>query len=354
MAIKNIERMNSREANFLEQEPIENIKNSVETLPPPTEGYGLHQVFNKDVLTTSRTSEDLSKTEIQKPSFLSKINPWWIEPEVKTVVSPSSVRSDKEVLTIEKTKPISRVPVLDKPEFVQEDSVTDTLSAFPPTSERAPTAEKLSPQQLVEGLSLMSEHSIQRIIEIILKVQLELEKENALVAEESYSKFQQLKKIKEAMLQEIKDVLEKDERIAGYLGSAQKLAIAASVICGLAAASISFGLLTPAGTAIGALLGVAIANTFVATVTLLGSTGTAVSAGLTGLATGSKAYFDRRTKEDQAKHTISEHLDKHYSDLVDETRSHLEGIANMDGDFKERLIYLLKRFAKIGKLVLEK
>ncbi len=58
--------------------------------------------------------------------------------------------------------------------------------------------------------------------------------------------------------------------------------------------------------------------------------------------------------EQQAKHDKSDHQDKLYGDLVDEARERLSGIADTDAEFKERMIYLLKRFAKMGKLVLQR
>ena len=75
----------------------------------------------------------------------------------------------------------------------------------------------------MEALTLMSYRTIEEIMRIILKAQFELEKENAAVAEGTYSKFQNLKKAKKNMLVEIKDALEQDEKWMSLVWVRKKL-----------------------------------------------------------------------------------------------------------------------------------
>ncbi len=190
----------------MEQEPQESLKNPA--------GYGLHQASAKDVLSLSvpaTSIEKLSQSEMQKSSFLSKITPKWIEPDLKIKSPTASPLAEATVSSAAKTEPISLVPVLDDPETIRNDLKPPILPQPVPAANKAKQSEKISHQEVMEALTLMSDRTIEEIMRIIfLKAQFELEKENATVAEDTYSKFQNLKKAKEKMLEEIKDALEHD------------------------------------------------------------------------------------------------------------------------------------------------
>ena len=336
MAISKTDRI-QQASGGMEQEPQESLKNPA--------GYGLHQAFSKDVLSLSAPANSIEKSsqsEMQKSSFLSKITPWWVEPDLKIKSSTVSAPAETTPSPAAKTEPISLVPVLDNPEIVRND-LKPPLLPQPSLPQPSPAAnksnqnEKISHKEVMEALSLMSDRTIEDIMRIILKAQFELEKENAAVAEGTYSKFQNLKKAKEKMLEEIKDVLEKDENRMWLVGGAQNVAVFANVICGVATFLVAVGFpYFPA---------------FMAGATMVAPIATAA---LTAITTGARAYFERKGDEHKAKHDLSDHQDKIYGDLVDEARERLSGIADMDAEFKERMIYLLKRFAKMGKLVLQR
>lgn len=320
-------------------------------VPTPT----LHQVFNNDTSGTlsNKALAETIESESKTPSFWSKIFAWWYQPEIK-IQSAHTSSSHTDLLEINELEPISPIPALDEPET----SIDFTLAKLPHTSKKTNQKDKLSQKELVEGLSLMSDRTIEQIMFIILKAQMELEKENANVEEKTFSNYQSFKKFQEKYLQEVKDILIKDEKIAGYFNTSQKIAVAASFICGIAGAAVSFGALAPAGAFIGASIGgsigAAAGGAFVTIGTLLGGVGPVVTSAVTAFTTGSNAFFQWRLNEDKAKHEQVNHKDKYYMGLADESRERLMSIAESDNVFKEQMIQLIKRFQTMGKLVLKR
>jgi hypothetical protein len=308
-------------------------------------GFTLDQLFNQDSLEILFPIEMLSHTaelESKTSSFWSKIWSWWYQPDLKTQTSLLS-SSQNDLLEVCEVEPIGAVPVLEEPDIIPADL---RAAKLPPITKKTNGREMLSQSQLNEALSLMSERTIEQILFIVLKAQIEIEKESANSTEKTFSKYQDYKKLQEQVLQEIKDVLARDAELVGYLKTAQNLALAASFVCGIAAALVS----APAAVAFGAVVSPAV----FAHVTLAGTFGPVVAAALTGLTTGTKAYFQRRLNEDKAKHETNNHQDKYYSDRIEDARQHIMSTADADNVFKERLIQLLKRFKKMCKIVSEK
>jgi hypothetical protein len=184
----------------------------------------------------------------------------------------------------------------------------------------------------------MSDRTLEEVMFIIIKAQLELEKESAHVAEGTFSNYQDFRKLQDKILQDVKDALVKDQQVMNVLKNIQNAAFAASFVCGLVAATVSFGFVAPVGIAL----------------TLTTVVAPTAAAGLTGLTTGSKAFYQRRLNEDKAKHAEINHQDEYYAGLINDTRERIVSIAESDNSFKERLIQLLKRLQRMCKLVSEK
>jgi hypothetical protein len=312
---------------------------------------GLHQVFNQDTL-NQVPQEILSQAvemEALTPTLWSKILSWWKEPE-KTPASQPLPSSSIDALEMINPKPINPVPALEPPDNIPADL---QAAQFPSVSKQT-TKNLLTPSQITEGLALMNERTIESIMFILFKAQIELEKENANIAEGTFSKYLDFQKLQQKVLQEIKDILVKDEKVAEYFGKAQTLTMAAGFITGLAMAAMSFGLLGPVAGFIGTAAGPLAANTFMATATTIGTIGPAVTAGLTGLTWGSKMYFQMRFNEDKAKHEEYQYQEKYYDHRSDDSRERLMTIAEADSVFKECWIRLLKRSDKMRKIVLKK
>lgn len=313
----------------------------------------LDQVFNQDLL--KDLSMKAANQAIEAETFTSflwtKISSLWKNPEKDAAsrISPADLRAAQENSIPER---ISHVPEIEAPDMIPADL---QAAKFPSPSKKANLKNKLTPSEIFQGLTLMSERSIESIMFIIFKAQIELEKENANVKEGTFSKFIDFQKLQQKVLQEIKDVLAKDEKVVGFFQLGQNISTAASVLTGLAAAALTFGLLVPVGGFIGAAFGPFARDAFLIIVSTLGSQGfVVVSAGLTGLTVATKAYFKRLFNEHKAEHEDYEHLDRYYNDRLDDSRNRLMTTAEADMAFKEYWIRLLKRSDKMRKIVFKK
>lgn len=321
-------------------------------LPPP--GLPLHQVFNKDTL--NGLAEDFAFQAMElddvTPSLWSRITSWWEKPKTapltQVVVQPAEMEKSPLAASME---PINSVPAIDPPDHIAEDLLEAEL---PPISKKTPLKSSLTSGEMSEALALMSQQTIEAVMFIIYKAQIELEKDNAYTTEGTFSKYLAYQKKQQEVLQEIKDVLVKDENVANKLATAQNITAAAAIISGVAAAAMSFGLLGPVGGFVGAALGQTAAGLFMGAATAIGTYGPAVTAGLTGLTLGSKAYFKRRTNEDKAKHEEFSFKDKYYNDRLEDMRTRLTDISQKDDVFKENWIRSLKRWNKLIQLLSKK
>jgi hypothetical protein len=301
-----------------------------------------HKALSQDVIYDSfieilpQTVEEFES----KSSLWSKIFSWWYQPDVKTQ-SPAYTASEVDLLEVDEVEPISPVPVIDEPDQLPADLEAAKL---PPALRKTKYNEKkLAERELLDALSLMSDRTIEQIMYIILQVQIELEKDNANIAEGSFTKYQDFKKLQEKSLQDIQEVLRRDEKVAGKLKTAQNIAIAASFICGLAAAAVSFGVVPAAG---GLLIGA---------VNILGSLGPVIATGvIAGMTKLSNLYFKKRLNEDNAQHVQFKYQDQYCDDRLEDSRNQLMAIAESDNVFKEQLIHLFKRFQKMCQLILER
>ncbi len=339
----------------LEEAPLQKETPSSDLLDqenkPLTTSLGLPQVFNQDHLNQA-SQEILAQTielEALTPSLWNKILSWWAEPE-KTSSSKLLSAASSEKMEMANPEPISPVPTLEQPDHIPPDL---QAGQFLPLQKK-PTKNLLTPSQITEGLALMSERTIESIMYVIFKAQIELEKESANIAEGTFAKYLAFQKLQQKVLQEIKDILAKDETVASYFGKAQTFMMAAGFLSGVTMAAMSFGLLGPTTGFIRALAGQMAADVFMATATAIGTIGPAVTAGLTGLTLASKTYFQMRFNEDKAKHEEYQHQEKYYDSRSDDSRERLMTIAEADGVFKECWIRLLKRCDKMRQIVLKK
>lgn len=301
-----------------------NSQLDVQTEPVKT-GYTLQELFADDTV-----DQNLDAVTIQSD-------------DTSASISQSSHLSNE--------KPISSTPVLDPPERnIQAELAVSTLLS-PSQAKKFDRPSGIPHNQITEALLKMSDRTIEQIIMAVLKAQIELEQENAHVAEGTFNHFQKFLKIKEKLLHEIYDALEKDEEIAGKLRTAQNLALGATLICGAAAGLVSFGLLGSVAGGIGMIGGDKTKEIFVAGITFLSSFGVIGSAAFSALSAGSTAYNERCLKQDKAKFTEAEHLQETYERHAEETRALLISIAESDEQFKERLHQMIRRLKKLTQLI---
>lgn len=293
-------------------------------------GSTLHQLFQNDCVGLKGKNIPAITLEEKAPSFWSRISSWFnqVDPEAESSLTSSSKTELKQA------EPVSLLPELDAPDVMPPELERAFL---PPPAKSKSSRQTLSPAELSEAASLMSDRTIEEIVNIIMIGQIELEKENALVADNTFTKFQDIKKVREKVLEKIKDALMKDEKVLGWCKSAQNAALVASFVCGLFTVGAAFGLAGPYGI-----------------IPLISSYGSITAAGLTGLAAGSKAYSQQKMNVDKGEHEQYNHLNKYTNDRIEDIQGWLTGVMEADQVFKERLVQLLKRFSKMIQLVMQK
>lgn len=289
---------------------------------PPT-GLALHQVFDRDIL--HELLSQSTEVETITPSLWQRIFAWFTKENKGSTLQKSeskTIAGSKEI----KPEAISPIPVLDMPETHVNEIPSTKL---PSISKKDDLKTRLTSSDIEEAFSLMSEQSIEAIMFIIFKLQIQLEKENANAAESTFSKYLDFQKHQQQILGEIKDALVNDEAIVKRFGTAQNIAV---YMAGIAAFAAGFGLLGPVWSFLS----------------------TATTAGLTAVTLGGKAYFQRLMNDHQAKHEDYAHYDQYYNNRIDDSRNRLMGTAEADTIFKERWIQFLRRSDKMRKLVFKK
>lgn len=307
--------LDDKDFSTVAQSPKENSK-----------GLTLDQLFDQDVVNSpiSHTIE----SHMMSPTLWGKFLSWLKGDTEKPNIDVSSADAAKELL-INKKEAINQIPELVPPACIPDDLKNITFASIP---KKGNGNIRLSSREVEEAITMMSERSIESIMFIIFKTQIQLEKENANVAEGTFSKYLDFQKTQQKILMEIKDVLVNDDKIAQFLGKAQNVALFAQVIAGIAAVAVSYGVLAP----------------------LIGFISTSAAAGLTVTTMGGKAYFQRQMNEHKAGHEAYTHYNQYYTQRADDSRERLMSTAEADSVFKERWIQLLRRSDKMRKLVLKK
>lgn len=295
----------------------------------------LHQLFSIDVL--NRTTADIIiQPMVIEPStstFWGRILSWFqsfVSDPTDSVADPM-----KNSLPIDRIEPLSPIPVLEPP----KDLSVDIASQFPPPSIKTDIS-KLSDSEIAEGLKRMSQLTMEQIFQFIFKEQMEQELERAKVAETTFLKNQEFKKYQEKILREIKEILIKDEGVANYFKTVQNAAVAANFLSGIIATALRFDLFSGAP------------RTILSIATLIASSGTAVTAGLVALTTGTKSYFDRKLIESKAKNEDFSHRDNFCDASLDKAREIIEKIGGSDLVFKDCFARLIKSSHKMKMRVL--
>jgi len=319
------------ERNYLvnaEPQRIETFPSSPsETKDHPLQtSLNLHQVFNQDVIDT--LMDDSVAVEAIPLSLWDKILSWFIGSNKEAASPIQSSKKNKELVRTQ-SETIHPTPVLEQPTYIPDNLQSIHLS---PVSKKSESTAKLDSSDIETILSKLSDHSIESIMFLIFKTQVHLEKEHAKVAEGTFSKYLDFKKLQQEVLGEIKDILVKDENTAKYFSTAHNIALAGTFIAGMIGVAVSFGYAPP----------------------LLGFITGPSAAGLTASTLGGKAYFQRVLSEHKAKHEEHTHKDQHYNDRADDARNRLMTTAEADSAFKERWAQLLRRSDKMRKLVLKK
>ncbi len=294
-----------------------------------------HEIFVEDVekqstQVISRHTEELESKQI---TFWDKLYAWWTGIDL-SVKKPSTNIPETDSLNSAPVNPISPIPQLEKPLGF------DSQRPLPLIREKPSSHEKLSESKIIEGLSSMSSFTLETIMLILLKAQLEIETENAKNCEKNFDKFHQFKKLQQKALQDIKDTLAKDENVSKIFQSGHNLTVAATFLCGIAAAASTAGILVYAPAIVQSVA------------TLLAEIGPLFMGSAATLTGAGSIYFKNRTNQSRVNLEQWNHKDKHYSNAYEETRKRILEIMESDGVFKEKLGEWLKRNHKIKQYIM--
>lgn len=337
-------------------QPLEDVRFPAdeEVLPPQVSqvqpaAQTLSQVFENDIEERPSKRRKIEATVPQQVKEEGQVVSYWSRFRIwlKGTDSTDSA-SQNDLRVASQPAPIQFAPVLEEPEIAQPDHQ-------PPLPPPANPTPPLSYKELEEGFALMSEQSIGKILEILLFYQAKIQERGAEVAQTTFKKLQELKALQEEMLNDIKEVLKKDEKVMGRFQTAQNIAFFASVVAGSVAGLIQLDILTTSGQFMAA-IGQGLASTglgFIGQgINLVATAGPFITASVTGLAAGFKAYFQRRRSEEEAKHTIHEHKDQLYGNYVEEARERIFANVESSGTTQERLIQLMRNNRRKNKLMI--
>jgi len=310
-------------------EPMESIKCSQSSLPaeemsPLKPGFALHQVFSQDKLENVQAAEKVSaKQGMKNNSLWQKLNPWY-----QDTLSPASIQSGEKVAltkNVDIKLPLQSLPVLEAPAQQTDPVVANVKSK-----------NVMNVKDVSEGIAQLSTQTLEAVLAIVMRAQIELDKEMAATTQTSYDQLERVNELRRRTLEEIKTEVAKDKNIAKGFNTAQKVAGVAVGVCAVASIIVATGLLGPAGTA--------------ATVLAWGS---AITAVFSGVATAGKAYANYRTGQDESKFTLMNHQETQTNLYLDNIHQRIERLAETDQAANEHLIKLCKRLHRMSKKMME-
>ncbi len=308
------------------------ISDSAVGLPPKeTKGKALHELYNKD--TQEKSADNLAKKEQSSPSFFQKIISWLPFYQSSAPID-AKVADGTPDLKISATRPINHTPVLDKPEDFDEEETTISPFNYQANED---TVDKVGERKIAEGLALMSSLTMEQVAAIVLRAQLEIEKDRAITVQDSFSKLHDLRKIHQKTIEQVKDVLMKDEKVMGHFQTAQSVAKFASVVVAILAIGVTAA--ASGGFAVPALF------------SSISTIGTYATAGITALVHGGKAYSESQMNQRKATLTDSQHKDQRFDDQLSSHSDKMKDIAESDAHFSEHLMNLLKMKDRLSQSI---
>lgn len=282
----------------------------------------------------SSSSEVSPSLKVENPSFLD----WW---------SPLEEAEQIPVKTTTPKTSIDRIPQIDFPE-----KVLSPLS--PSTSPKKKGRETEIPLRKIEEIvSLLSEKTIKKVLEIVSQNQLEVEKENLIGSDATFNSYERFRKQKDQVLQEIKDTLLKDEIWVDKIKSPLQVAGIASFICTLASLAISSGVIDFLEQGVSSVLGEPARLLFKGTTKGLA----ALAPSLAALFVGGKAleaYSHLKIDNVTGKMILTEYQEEFYNQSTDSAYERTEKIEETVTFFQDYLANLKKRNERLHQLILQK
>ncbi len=295
----------------------------------------LDQIFQQDRLKEPLASAAAAAAAPAKPSFweylLSCFSFPWKKLEANTNKG-SGLPGLETGIQVPPLKPLNPIPEIEKPEGIP--------FTWTPSKNVKESDQEVSLPWVKEGLNLTSSSTIEQVIFLILKSQLELEKEIAEMAETTFKHQEMALQLKEKILEQVKEALEKDEKVAGYFKTAERLTIAAGIL-----STVAIAVIFAPPTLFGA--GAAMISGF-ATGFLKGS------ALVIGFKTALEAYFKQTANQNKASFQNVRHERMTHQVRMDEIHQHLISVSESNNSFRELWAKEIKRIDKIIRLILQK
>lgn len=229
------------------------------------------------------------------------------------------------------------------------DTYAPAVHASPPPS--PPMNDSL--QELDELLHQLEEQTLHDILRVILLRQIDLEKEIACAAGQTVTSHQDMQRKHDVLLEEVGQLLRRDQKVHRHLQTAQQITTAATLICGVAGAIVGGGLLSRIGLLIWRWAGAATGGAVLAGISLTAGVGAIVACVSNGFTHGLKAYYKRGVNHDLARQESIHHIRQAEEREIERANQRLMAIAETDQAFKERLFRLLAEFQQLIQLILK-
>lgn len=292
------------------------------------------EITRNNPVSPLHSSENTQPVKVESPSFLD----WW------------SPLEEAEQIAVKTTSPktsIDRTPAIDYP--------GKELSPLSPviTKKKKGREIDIPLRKMEEIVSLLSEKTIKKVLEIVSKNQLEVEKENLIGSDTTFNSYEKFRKQKDQMLQEIRDTLLKDEIWADKIKSPVHIAGIASFICTLASLAISSGAIDFLEQGVSAIFGEPAKHFFKGTTKCLA----ALAPSLAALFVGGKAleaYSHLKIDDVTGKMVLTGYQEEFYNHSTDSAYERTEKIGETITFFQDYLANLEKRNQRLHQLILQK
>ena len=300
-------------------------------------------LFNEDIVSSSakppkengkipETAEQSTEEAAANRTFLEKMRAWlpgnWnTEPPTKEPVNGINGPSKEEA--------ISGTPVLEAPEgvflnprdVVRIPQVSGHANALKP-------GEQVTSAEIAEALSKMSDKTMEEVMELVLRAQLQIEQEFAEVTEQSFEKNKLFVKIQQKLVDDIYAKLQNDLWWADVSKTVQKYTL---YVCAIANILL---VIAPIFT------GKMVQDTIKWVVRI-------TSGILMGVSSGTNKWMSCKANISQGEHQRAKHTLVNYDRRQEELREAIATLAEDDQKYKDHLMQQVKRWKRMGRMILK-
>jgi hypothetical protein len=308
----------------------------------------LLDLFNKDVVTSSSarssnqsdavSEEQTLEEATANRSFLDRMLSWL--PSKTKVDQPVQQPTIGSVESL-KNEMISGTPVLEAPEGVFLNP-KDVVRIPQVCGHQLNPDEPVTSAEISEVISQLSDKTIEEVMQIVIRGQLQMEQEFAEVSEQTFEKNKIYVKIHQKMADEIYEKLMTDLKWGERSKTVQRYAFYAVAIASIAGVFVGYAPL------VGQFLGPAVESVFRF---IAGPAFRYSSAIMMLFASGTTKYMTWQTNLDSGRHQEAKNTLANYDRRLEELRENIATLAEDDQKMKEQLLKEIKRLRKMFKIV---